>query len=71
LTAFVLSWAKLQDRQFASVSITFDMKQIPGGDCLNPLQAKQPCVNAPQCAATTPRRCDKYEGQPCSSCGLP
>jgi hypothetical protein len=54
LTAFVLSWGKLQNRAFADVSVKFDLKGIPGaGDCST---APQPCVSAPFCPATNPTR---------------
>jgi hypothetical protein len=71
LTALVRSWARLQDHEFAPVELAFDMKNIPQFDCTNPIQAKQPCTNAPQCPFTTPRRCDKAAGWPCTSCGIP
>ena len=71
LSAFGLAWDKLQDRAFASVSMKFDMDVGGTPDCLVPTFAKQPCTNAPACPNTTPRRCDKASGPPCTSCGIP
>lgn len=72
LTAFLLSWRKLQDRQLADVSVKFDMKDLGSEDnCTLATVAKQPCKNAPQCAFTVPIRCDKVIGAPCTSCGRP
>ena len=69
LTAFALSWGKLQSRAFANVSVTFDVKDMPTSpDCST---APQPCVSAPFCPATNPRRCDKVKGAPCTSCIAP
>jgi hypothetical protein len=75
MSLFLLAWDKLVDMQIAKeedtpVTLTIDATG-PVGDCLDPDQAKQPCTNAPQCPYTTPRRCDKYSGAPCSSCGVP
>ena len=75
MSLFLLAWDKLVDMQAAKdeatpVTLTID-SMVPAGDCLDPTTAKQPCVNAPQCPYTTPRRCDKYSGAPCSSCGVP
>jgi hypothetical protein len=75
MSLFLQAWDRVIDTQSAHnnptpISMTFDAK-VPPGDCTNPGDAKQPCVNAPQCPYTTPRRCDKYLGAPCSSCGNP
>lgn len=67
LTAFVLSWKKLQDRENTNVSLKLDMG-VPPPDCG---AALQPCVGATQCPNTVPRRCDKVKGAPCTSCGMP
>jgi len=72
LTAFVAAWSKLQAQSPANdVALKFDMKDIVQADCLVPSFANQPCVNAPFCPNTTPKRCDKASGPPCTSCGVP
>ncbi len=71
LTAFVAAWAKMQDQDLSSVTMSFDMIGVTAGDCLNPEVAKQPCTNATWCPNTFPKRCDKAAGPPCSSCGVP
>lgn len=64
LTAFLVSWQKLQARKADLISIKFGLPEI-GPDCSG---ATQPCVSALQCVAQNPRRCDKVQGPPCTSC---
>ena len=64
MTAFLVSWQKLQARDASIVSIKFGMSE-ESQDCST---ATQPCVAAWQCVAQNPRRCDKAQGPPCTSC---
>jgi hypothetical protein len=75
ITLFLDAWTRLVDMRSAhdeptNLTVTFDAR-MPAGDCNDADFAKQPCVNAPQCPYTKPRRCDRVSGAPCSSCGVP
>ena len=64
LTAFMVSWRKLQEQKPSLISVKVELDKT-GHDCG---AATQPCVGAVQCVATNPRRCDKVKGPPCTSC---
>lgn len=65
LTAFLVSWRKLQEREpSSSISISFGLDST-AHDCST---ATQPCVSASMCLAQNPRRCDEVKGPPCTSC---
>ena len=64
LTAFLVSWRKLQERKPSLTSIKFGLDPIVH-DCST---ATQPCVGANMCLAQNPRRCDEVKGPPCTSC---
>lgn len=64
LTAFLVSWRKLQTSQPSMITIQFGLPE-DAPDCST---APQPCVSAYQCVAQNPRRCDEVKGPPCTSC---
>lgn len=66
LEALIMSWNKLQTQNFdEEVKIAFDMDYLTsecGGYTV--------CVSAPFCAGP-PKRCDKVQGPPCTTCVPP